>query len=177
MFCPNCGVENDDSSEDCRNCQRSLGSLNVVEDAPEFPYVGFGRRFVAWIIDSVLLNVSNFIITTLLGLAGLPPPIQLVIAIVISWIYYAGLESSSSQATLGKMVMKVYVTDLDGHRIGFAQATGRYFGKILSGFILGIGYLMIAFTERHQGLHDKIVGTYVLQRGSASSRMRDHIEQ
>ena len=78
-----------------------------------------------------------------------------------NWIYEAGLESSSKQATLGKMAMGLKVTDLVGRRISFARATGRHFAKILSGMILLIGYIMAGFTERKQALHDMIAGTLV----------------
>lgn len=73
------------------------------------------------------------------------------------------MESSAKQATLGKMALGIVVTDLEGARIGFGRATGRYFAKILSGLILGIGFLMAAFTERKQGLHDIIAGTLVVK--------------
>jgi uncharacterized RDD family membrane protein YckC len=61
------------------------------------------------------------------------------------------------------MALGIRVTDLDGGRISFGRATGRYFGKILSGLILGIGFLMAAFTERKQALHDLLAGTLVVR--------------
>jgi uncharacterized RDD family membrane protein YckC len=78
-----------------------------------------------------------------------------------NWIYEAALESSSKQATLGKMALALKVTDLAGQRISFVRATGRHFAKILSGMILMIGYIMAGFTERKQALHDMIAGTLV----------------
>ena len=60
------------------------------------------------------------------------------------------------------------VTDLNGNRIGFGKATGRYFGKILSGMICFIGFIMVAFTEQQQGLHDMLAGTLVV-RGAATA--------
>ncbi|MGA9497765.1 MAG: RDD family protein, partial [Terriglobales bacterium] len=78
-----------------------------------------------------------------------------------SWLYEAFMESSSYQATLGKMIFGMKVTDLYGNRISFGRATGRHFAKWLSGMILGIGYIMVAFTERKQGLHDLLAGTLV----------------
>jgi uncharacterized RDD family membrane protein YckC len=76
------------------------------------------------------------------------------IALLLPWLYFAIMESSSRQATLGKMALGIVVTDISGRRISFARATGRQLGKIISGMILYIGYLMIAFTQRKQGLHD-----------------------
>lgn len=78
-----------------------------------------------------------------------------------NWIYEAAMESSSKQATLGKMALGLKVTDLEGRRISFARATGRHFAKLLSGMILLIGYIMAGFTERKQALHDMIAGTLV----------------
>ena len=80
----------------------------------------------------------------------------------------SSMESSRRQATLGKMALGIRVTDLDGRRVSFARASGRWFGKILSSLIFGIGYLMVAFTEKKQGLHDMIAGTRVMRSGAAS---------
>ena len=73
------------------------------------------------------------------------------------------MDSSSIQGTVGKMAIGIIVTDMDGQRITFARATGRHFAKIISGIILGIGYIMAGFTVRKQGLHDIIAKTLVLQ--------------
>ncbi len=84
-------------------------------------------------------------------------------AIVIgaSWLYEALMESSSYQATLGKMIFGMKVTDLNGNRIDFLRATGRHFAKIVSGLLLCFGFIMVGFTERKQGLHDMLAGTLV----------------
>jgi uncharacterized RDD family membrane protein YckC len=91
------------------------------------------------------------------------------VAALLQWMIYFLYEtlftSSSMQGTLGKKVCGLKVTDLNGARISFGKAAGRYFAKILSGIILGIGFIMVAFTERKQGLHDMIVGTYVVKAG------------
>jgi uncharacterized RDD family membrane protein YckC len=79
------------------------------------------------------------------------------------WGYYAGMESSNFQATPGKMIMGLKVTDLDGGALSFSRATARYFSKILSGLPLYAGYVMILFTVRNQGLHDKIAKTQVVR--------------
>ena len=110
-------------------------------------YAGFWLRFVAWVLDGFILAIP-------LGfLAYLIPVIHPALYV---WLYYAYMESSAYQATLGKMLIGIKVIDLKGRRISFLRATGRYFGKILSGLILGIGFLMIVFTEKKQGLHDII---------------------
>ncbi|MEO5569913.1 MAG: RDD family protein [Bacteroidia bacterium] len=143
-------------------------------------YAGFWLRFVAFILDSVLVGVIDFIILFMFfgihifrihnltphsfpfgTLAHLFPVI--IISVIIKWLYFAGMESSKHQATPGKMALDVKVTDLQGNRISFAKATGRYFGKILSSLIFYIGYLMAAFTEKKQALHDKLADTVVLR--------------
>jgi uncharacterized RDD family membrane protein YckC len=59
--------------------------------------------------------------------------------------------------------MNLKVTDMNGNKIGFGKASGRHFGKILSGMILSIGYIMAAFTEKKQALHDKMAGCLVVK--------------
>lgn len=122
-------------------------------------YAGFWKRFVALLIDGIILAIISGIANLLLAdwLAGL-------IGFFLGWVYFSYMESSTSQATLGKQAMGIYVTDINGQRISFLRATGRYFGKYLSGFILGIGYIMAAFTARKQALHDILASTLVLSR-------------
>ena len=140
-------------------------------------YGGFWIRFVATIIDAILVEVViipfALVLGVALGVAGhtvnMPVVgVQLVGAIVGmvfgllgSWLYEAAMESSSRQATIGKMIMQLRVTDEHGNRISFARATGRHFAKYVSGFILMIGYIMAGFTARKQALHDMIAGTLV----------------
>ncbi len=133
---------------------------------------------VAAIIDAIILRVvvaPVHLIFGGLGLAGmmggvphagiglglLGGGITIVLLIFGSWLYEAFMESSSYQATLGKMIFGMKVTDLNGNRISFGRATGRHFAKWLSGLILCIGYMMVGFTERKQGLHDMLAGTLV----------------
>ncbi len=150
-------------------------------------YGGFWLRFVALIIDSLILGVVGAlvggcfggVIGVLFNAAGAFDPanpsgnefafaaIQLVINLVgtvISVLYFAFFESSQWQATLGKKALGLKVTDLDGRRISFARALGRNLARILSGLICAIGYIMAAFTERKQALHDLIAGTLVVRQ-------------
>ena len=93
------------------------------------------------------------IVVTSLGLGRSAVPLFWPLVVIGAWLYYAIMESSKPQATIGKMALGTKVTTLGGERIGFGRASGRYFGKIVSGLTLGIGYLMAAFTERRQALH------------------------
>jgi uncharacterized RDD family membrane protein YckC len=83
--------------------------------------------------------------------------------LVLSWLYDALLTSSSKQGTLGKMALRLKVTDRHGERLSFGHATGRFFAKFINQFTLGIGWLLAGFTARKQALHDFIAGTYVIR--------------
>lgn len=88
-------------------------------------------------------------------------PLLILAVILVQWLYDALLTSSTWQATVGKKLLKLKVTDMEGNKISFGRATGRFFGKLLSGMMCNIGYIMAAFTERKQALHDMIAGTLV----------------
>jgi len=83
-----------------------------------------------------------------------------------TWIYFAKMESSSLQATLGKKAFGLKVTDIEGNRIGFWKASGRHWGKLISALLLLIGFLMIFFTQKKQGLHDLMSGCVVLDKST-----------
>jgi uncharacterized RDD family membrane protein YckC len=153
-------------------------------------YAGFWRRFIAFVLDWLILgavfSVPMFIFGVGLwsegytrhtmhgwnysygdntGFAGAMMSMWLVY-FVVGWLYHALMESSKNQGTLGKMALGLRVTDLDGKRITFGRATGRYFAKIISGMTLLIGYIMAAFTSKKQALHDFVAGTLVLSKQS-----------
>ncbi|MFW9806568.1 MAG: RDD family protein [Candidatus Thorarchaeota archaeon] len=121
-------------------------------------YAGFWKRFVAWIIDMVATQVVISAVSLVTGGIG-----GGLLGLVGGWLYFALMESSSKQATLGKMALGIIVTDYNGNRISFARATGRHFAKIISAILLLVGYIMIAFTEKKQGLHDIISGCLVVR--------------
>ena len=135
---------------------------------------GFWKRAVAILIDSIILTVVMFAIMFTIGffIGGMlsdPESVAkisnfgMLINVVIVWLYFAMQESGENQATVGKRVMAIYVTDKESNRISFAQATIRYFSKYLSS-ILMIGFIMAAFTKNKQGLHDLIADTLVVNR-------------
>lgn len=125
---------------------------------PGVEYAGFWRRFLASLIDAIILGVVVGVIN--LGFGDLGE----LVGLIVGWIYYACLESSDWQATLGKKAIGIIVTDLDGNRLSFGRATGRHFAKILSAIILLIGYIMAGFTQRKQALHDIIAGCLVVMK-------------
>jgi uncharacterized RDD family membrane protein YckC len=209
MFCSKCGANVPEGSAFCSACGQPIATtfspppsgaipvsaappVYVSPAQPSWPvpaaravaYAGFWLRFVAWIIDRIVLQFAGAILT--LPLAGsigirelmrthpstpedLFPLIAamrrfFLIILVLEWLYYALLESSVWQATLGKKALGLEVTDLGGARISFGRATGRYFARYISFFTLGIGYLMAGFTEKKQALHDMIAGTLVIRK-------------
>ena len=143
-------------------------------------YANFGQRLLAFILDSILAAIIAGMIGAMLGLmAGLGGAVTgaddsavsdvvdllgLLAGTAAGWLYEALLVSSSYQATLGKMALGIVVTDMQGRRISFLRATGRYFGKIVSGMLIMIGYLMQPFTEKRQTLHDIMAGCLVLRK-------------
>ncbi len=139
-------------------------------------YAGFWRRFAAYLIDSMVIAfaLTNFAsllsrqlvvsITNAQTLNTYLATAIVVMSLLLTWAYYSGMESSPLQATIGKLVVGIYVTDLQGQRISFGRATGRWFGKIISGAILLIGYLMAGFTEKKQALHDMMARCLVLMK-------------
>lgn len=141
---------------------RSRGeTVTYMDTRPMTQYASFGKRFLAALLDGVILAIINGLISAVLGKnSGLAS----LVGILIAWLYYAVQESSEKQATLGKQALGIVVTDLEGKRIDFVKATIRYFSKILSTLILMIGYIMAAFTEKKQALHDMIAGTLVVNR-------------
>ncbi|HBE20218.1 MAG TPA: hypothetical protein DEG17_25285 [Cyanobacteria bacterium UBA11149] len=127
----------------------------------EIQYAGFGKRFLAALLDGIILVIINKILGFALG--GNMNLVALV-GILVGWVYYAVQESSPKQATIGKQALGIVVTDLNNQPISFVTATIRHFSKILSGIILLIGYLMVLFTEKKQALHDMLAGTLVVNK-------------
>lgn len=156
-------------------------------------YAGFWLRFVAFLIDSIILNMLTWIlIIPLLGMVGIGIGASTdgfdfssmtegdaiamataimgaifaggLIGIVVNVLYFALMESSKYQATLGKMAVGIKVTTTSGGRIDLVKSIIRQIGKYVSGLILLIGYIMAAFTEKKQALHDMIASTLVVKK-------------
>jgi uncharacterized RDD family membrane protein YckC len=83
---------------------------------------------------------------------------------VLPWLYYALMESSPWQATLGKRAFQLKVTDLDGRRLNFIRASLRHFAKLISEFAFMLGFVLAGFTPRRQALHDLLSRCLVLRR-------------
>ncbi len=161
-----------------------METIEIQNSQTQPEFAGFWLRVAAYIIDYFVLGSVIAALMVFIGLAmGLSTTIfydmedqanQVVIftlsvilgimSLTASWLYYAVLESGSYQGTLGKMLLNLKVTDLVGERISFTRATGRFFGKFLSSFIIYIGYIMIGLTEKKQGLHDILAGCLVVRK-------------
>jgi uncharacterized RDD family membrane protein YckC len=186
-FCPSCGASltaapagaATAASSPMGGAPAAAAAMPSAGVAVPALYGGFWRRLAAFVIDGVIINVvmSPFGLGLWGSISALshatdldPQALAAIIAasmfvwllrVIVTWLYGALFESSAWQATPGKKLLGLRVTDLDGRRISFARATGRAFGKWLSGVMLGIGYLIVAFTAKKQGLHDFIAGTVV----------------
>ncbi|MEO6519690.1 MAG: RDD family protein [Pseudoxanthomonas sp.] len=146
----------------------------------EVVYAGFWKRVAAYVVDGLVVGIAGAVVGGVIGavlgallLSGSSDfgsgflVIQLLsnlISIALAAAYYAGFHASTSQATLGKMAVGIKVVRSDGSRISVARGVGRYFATFLSSVILGIGFLMAAFTERKQGLHDMLCDTLVVDK-------------
>jgi uncharacterized RDD family membrane protein YckC len=153
-------------------------------------YAGFWLRFVAYIIDGFISGLAFLVLLIpLFLLTGAGAALSKIgsgedisddvaaflgfgfifglfgIIFLVSWLYYALAESSSWQATLGKKMLNLKVTDMSGQPITFGRASGRYFSKIITGMIpLAIGYILAGFTEKKQAVHDMIASCLVLRK-------------
>ena len=158
MFCPRCGKENDDTARYCQACGNGLQPAVTPSPATGVArYAAFWERFVAQVIDAVILSVATGTVFTATFGAGM------AIGFFAPWLYEAFMTSSEWQATVGKRVMSIVVTDLNGNRMSFARATGRHFAKYISVCLLGIGFVIAAFTAKKQALHDMIAETLVMK--------------
>jgi uncharacterized RDD family membrane protein YckC len=194
VYCSKCGNTLADNSAFCNLCGQATYAapiaIGLVGGSPPRPYAGFWLRFVAYVIDVIVLGILSTPIVlgagVMMGVGeairdarrggsdwnnGLPPSVIGFIALcgliglVGTWLYHALLESSEWQGTLGKKVMSLEVTDLAGARVSFGRATGRHFAKFITSLIpLFIGYILAGFTEKRQAVHDMLAGSLVLRK-------------
>lgn len=154
-------------------------------------YAGFWLRFVAIIIDGIIIGVAqSFIFVPILAALGLgfansaetmdfSDPDQAagfvasimamaggywILSLTIQILYSTFMESSKLQATVGKLALGLKVTDLQGNKLDFTKALVRNLCKIISNFTMLIGYIIAGFTAKKQALHDMIASTLVLKK-------------
>jgi uncharacterized RDD family membrane protein YckC len=187
MYCSKCGTSLPQGSAFCQACGTTTGTAAQRSAV----FAGFWLRFVAYIIDHFVVGIPVAIIVVLLvlltgagvllhhqgfpGRDNLVPwlplwmigifPLIFCVAVLGGWLYYALMESSSWQGTLGKRALGLVVTDLGGARVTFGRASGRFFARIITALIpLFIGYILAGFTEKKQALHHMIAGCLVIRR-------------
>ncbi len=146
---------------------------------------GFWMRVVACMVDGAIVLLGGFItgMLAMLPAVALLAPLLISLSefqrgevgkqifglgfLIFSWLYFAWMESSRWQATPGKMLLQLRLVGVDGTRLSFGRATGRFFGKFLSIAIMYIGFIMVAFTSKKQGLHDIMAGCLVVKNRCA----------
>lgn len=202
MYCSKCGAAMADGSAFCSMCGQAFSvaatplrtpvmNSPAIAAAPRVEYGGFWLRFLAYLIDSVVMGLGVVVVCIplifLTGLGALLSQIHpeeelndagifFIVAVVflfatvslaVTWLYHALMESSEWQATVGKKALGLVVTDMAGRRVSFGRATGRHFGKIVTNMVPAfIGYIMAGFTAQKQALHDMIAGCLILRRSN-----------
>ena len=162
-----------------------------VAASPRVDYAGFWLRLLALIIDNAILGLGFvLVLIPLVFLTGLHKLLEdfhpdedmnnvgivmlvgilllaATISLILTWLYHALMESSDWQATLGKRVLGLVVTDMAGQRVSFGRSSGRHFGKMITNLIPAfLGYIMAGFTDKRQALHDMLSGCLVLRRNN-----------
>ncbi len=146
----------------CAQCkpiflQKLAEGATIVKRA--FEYAGFWRRFLALFIDSIIVgifNISMQFIGVSLGAWGL------IVLPTAAGIAYEVVLIGKYGATVGKTMCSMQVITAEGGKVSYVLALARYFAKLLSGIMLGIGYLMAAFDPEKRSLHDRICNTRVI---------------
>lgn len=154
----------------CSNCGATFVA-NATELATH-NYAGFWIRVVATFIDGFIVFMLQFVLGFLLAIAGVAAGnsggeeiswLVMLFGYVLSFAYYIIFTGHCGQ-TPGKMALRIKVIRCDGSAISYRRAAFReVVAKFISGIILGIGYLMVAFDDRKQGLHDRMADTYVIK--------------
>jgi uncharacterized RDD family membrane protein YckC len=191
-FCSNCGQAFLVATAPPRIPLSSSPTAPVyaaVVAAPRVDYAGFWLRLLAFIIDNAILGLGFvLVLIPLIFLTGLHKLLEdfhpdedmsnvgivmlvgilllaATISLILTWLYHAFMESSDWQATLGKKALGLVVTDMAGQRVSFGRSSGRHFGKMITNLIPAfLGYIMAAFTDKRQALHDMLSGCLVLRR-------------
>jgi uncharacterized RDD family membrane protein YckC len=205
VYCSKCGAAMGDGAAFCGTCGQRVSVAAVTASTlvtvpvqagvpahaavPHVEYAGFWARFLAFLIDGVVMSFGVvLVVIPLIFLTGLGALLSRIhpdeewndagvfvilvvlflfatVSLAVTWLYHAWMESSEWQATVGKKALGLVVTDLAGQRVSFGRATGRHFSKIITNMVPAlVGYIMAGFTAKKQALHDMIAGCLVLRR-------------
>ncbi len=154
-----------------REKKTSPGKKNPASQ--KYEHAGFLIRLVAYILDSIIIGLGSLFLGLCIGLVygvyqglGLTPPLVEfwlgVLDILIPLLYFSLFHSSMWQATPGKRLVGIMVTDMNYKRITPERAVVRWLARILCVLTFGLGYVLIAFHDKKQGLHDIVAGTFVV---------------
>ncbi len=122
-----------------------------------YRHAGFWVRVVAALIDSVIIAAIGFIVRQIIGDSD-------PITIIIGAGYHIGMWVKNDGMTFGKKIMGIKVIQTNGQAIDIKTGVIRYIGYIVSGMVLGIGFIWVAFDKNKQGWHDKIANTFVIYK-------------
>lgn len=146
-----------------------------------FVHASLWRRVLAFVVDAaIVLLVAALLLQPFIDFLGFRENaatrqhvfgvvvlrtygVWLLVTLVFSWLYYALQEASRAQATIGKRLFGIRVYSLREERISFLRASERFWSKLLSGLILGAGFLMVLSNSNRRALHDVLSKTQVLQ--------------
>jgi uncharacterized RDD family membrane protein YckC len=122
------------------------------------PRASFGRRFVAALIDGILLGILYAVF-----LAIFDQTAAYGLYLVAGIVYYALLEGGATGQTLGKKALGIRVVDYNGGgSIGYGRGVVRYIGRILSSIPCLLGYLWMLWDKEKQTWHDKLSTSVVV---------------
>ena len=189
VFCSSCGKVVGPPFQFCGSCGSPVAARGVQAGSPQWiggsgqmaaggygvavpVAAGFWIRVGAYMLDSIifgiLIAISGAVFSSIVRAGGATPEEvifqNLGLNLIIGWAYFAVQESSAGQATLGKRACGLVVVSEAGGRLTLPRATGRHFAKLLSAILLGVGLIMVAFTDRKRGMHDMMAGTYVIRK-------------
>ncbi|HET8963402.1 MAG TPA: RDD family protein [Chitinophagales bacterium] len=127
-------------------------------------YAGFLSRFIAYIIDMLIIGIARSILALIFGFSLFHYSMGIIwFGSIFGLLYFIAMESSKYQATVGKLLMRIKVVSQQGGRITLSESIIRNVSKILSALFLFIGFLMVLLDDQKRALHDRIAGTFVIE--------------
>ncbi len=180
MYCAKCGKSFQADFKMCPYCnKKETATVPVKENFGnyrertllrffQFKQADFSLRMAAMMIDLIILIIP-FVLLIIFAKG-----IGVILIIIVGWAYYALLESSTLQGTIGKFALKLEVTDLEGQPINLLQSTKRYFAHFLSILTLGAGFIILAFNDKKQAIHDLLTDCMVLDAVQQNKNGNSH---
>lgn len=155
MYCKKCGSEVSEEAEFCPRC-------GAAQKISELVLATTGERILAWLIDSIIIG---FVVSALafpgMFIPGHMPFLNMSVSSIALFLYWSYTEGTTGQS-IGKKVMKIKVTDLDGEPIDISTSMYQAFGKA---FLLPLDAIigLIAYQDKDQRLFNHLSGTIVVK--------------